>query len=129
MSEWFPASELAKLDSMPDTVQGVLLRAKKEGWTSRPRKGRGGGKEFHISSLPPETQRALRQKSPVKELQVVDNAGKTPPKAPERNDQGLTPDELALIHKYRAMTPQQKVQAQTIIDVIAQPKVDDGTNP
>ena len=91
MSEWFPASELTRLDSMPDTVQGVLLRAKKKGWTSRPRKGRGGGKEFHISSLPPETQRALRQQSPVKELQAVDNAGKTPARSPRTQRSGPDP--------------------------------------
>ncbi len=54
--------------------------------------------------------------------------GKPPPEAPERNDQGLTPDELALIHKYRDMNPQQKVQAQTIIDVIAQPVIKETTN-
>ena len=46
---------------------GVIKRAQKENWQSRPRQGRGGGLEYHLSSLPLETQRALLiEHSPIK---------------------------------------------------------------
>jgi len=38
----------------------VLRLAKREGWQSRPRKGRGGGKEWLVASMPQETQIAIR---------------------------------------------------------------------
>ncbi len=61
--EWFSARELAGLSGLPGTVQGVISRAKKEAWTSRPRKGRGGGQEYHISSLPLATRQAIIAKA------------------------------------------------------------------
>lgn len=58
-NEWFAASRLIGMPGLPGTVQSVLARANKEGWRCRPRAGKGGGKEYHYSSLPNETQRAL----------------------------------------------------------------------
>ncbi len=57
--EWHSAKELAGLEGMPGTPQNVKSRAKREEWQSRPRKGRGGGNEYHISNLPTETQASL----------------------------------------------------------------------
>ncbi len=62
MKDYFCNLELAGLAGMPQTVSAVIRKAKKEHWQSRPRQGRGGGLEYHISSLPPETQLALKQK-------------------------------------------------------------------
>lgn len=42
------------------SVKGTLQRAQREGWQSRPRKGRGGGKEWLVSSMPEATQRAIQ---------------------------------------------------------------------
>lgn len=59
MREWYSAKELANLPGMPATHSAVVRRAKAEGWESRKRAGRGGGLEYKLSSLPPETQAAL----------------------------------------------------------------------
>ena len=58
-SEWFSAKCLLGLDGMSHAVQVINRKAQQESWKSRPRKAKGGGKEYHISSLPKETQRAL----------------------------------------------------------------------
>jgi len=60
MAEWFSAKELAGVDGMAGSVQGVIARAKREMWQSRKRSGQGGGKEYHIASLPDATQDALK---------------------------------------------------------------------
>ena len=62
MKKWYSARELAGLPGVPGTVQRVNKRAKREQWVSRPRKARGGGREYHLSSLPPETRAHLRGK-------------------------------------------------------------------
>jgi len=36
---------------IPATVQGLRIRATREGWTSRPRRGKGGGVEYCVQSL------------------------------------------------------------------------------
>ena len=59
--EWFTAGELAelKLPKTPTSESGVKRRAKRDAWQSRDRIGAGGGREYHISSLPKEAQDAL----------------------------------------------------------------------
>jgi hypothetical protein len=59
MKDWYSAKELAGIKGMPGTVQGVIMKARKENWQSRPRQGKGGGREYHISKLPDETRAAL----------------------------------------------------------------------
>ncbi|PIA70946.1 transposase [Ectopseudomonas toyotomiensis] len=59
MRKWFAAGELAGQPGMPSTVQGVNLRAKREGWEAQLRLGRGGGQEYNFAMLPAETQAAL----------------------------------------------------------------------
>ena len=61
MDEWFSIQELMGLPGLPARVSGIRRKAEREGWKCRDRKGRGGGKEYHISSLPPETQDFLKQ--------------------------------------------------------------------
>lgn len=56
---WYCAAELAGLPSLPATHSAVLRQAKRCGWQSRARAGRGGGQEYSFSSLPPVTQAAL----------------------------------------------------------------------
>jgi len=127
MNDWFSSKELAGLTGMAGTPQNVTARAKREDWQFRARHAQGGGKEYHISSLPLETQAALRQKAsdkPERAFSVVEVKGERISEAEERaQNSGLTRDELALLQKYRQMDQQQKIQAQTIVDVIAQPKV------
>lgn len=44
------------------TVVSVLRRAEKEHWQFRPRKGRGGGKEWLLASMPQATQEATHSR-------------------------------------------------------------------
>lgn len=60
MREWYAASELAGLPGAPATVSGVIRAARRGGWQSRKRAGRGGGYEYHLSSLPEATQAYLK---------------------------------------------------------------------
>lgn len=59
--EWFTAKELADraLDGLPATERGIQLRADREGWRSRERTGKGGGREYHVSALPEAARTAL----------------------------------------------------------------------
>ncbi len=59
MKEWFSTSTLAGVAGLPSSVMGVLKKSQKEAWKSQPRSGRGGGNEYHVSSLPVTTQAAL----------------------------------------------------------------------
>lgn len=56
---WAAASELAELPGLPGTVQGINDRARRRSWLRRPRRGRGGGYEYHISNLPEAARVAL----------------------------------------------------------------------
>lgn len=64
MKEWFTTKELAELNlqSLPNTPRGILKKAKKEEWKSRPRKATGGGLEYHISNLDEDIQVNLIEK-------------------------------------------------------------------
>ena len=59
MKAWYSARELAGLPGMPGTERGIHKRAKRANWPSRPRKARGGGREYAFEALPPETQAAI----------------------------------------------------------------------
>jgi hypothetical protein len=45
---------------MPTTERGVRIRAERAAWRRRRRAGRGGGYEYHVSSLPDTARAALR---------------------------------------------------------------------
>ena len=71
MKEWFTPAEIAALalPSMPTTLRGINMIAKREGWLeqrnasgaslSRRRGGRGGGWEYHYSLFPTMAQTRL----------------------------------------------------------------------
>ena len=66
--KYLTAAQIAemKLSAMPTTERAIQLMAKREGWESRPRSGKGGGVEYPVSALPKAAQttlatRALRQ--------------------------------------------------------------------
>lgn len=66
-SEWFTARELALmgLPGLPTTESGIIRLAKREGWTSRKRSGKGGGAEYALTSLPDATRKALAASVPA----------------------------------------------------------------
>lgn len=58
LKEAYTAQAIASLLDRP--VQSISRTAKNQGWQSRPRSGRGGGKEWLLSSMPEETRVAIR---------------------------------------------------------------------
>lgn len=64
-SDWLTAADLAalRLPKLPVSERGIQLAAKRDNWApSRKRAGRGGGQEYHISSLPEPARVALAAK-------------------------------------------------------------------
>lgn len=66
MVEWLTAQALAQagLPALPTTKRRIIDRANAEGWRSRPRQGRGGGREYHVDSLPAAARVALLESAP-----------------------------------------------------------------
>ena len=64
MKDWLTASELAglALPGLPKTEHAFQIAAKREGWQWRRRSGRGGGWEYHASSLPKTARDALAER-------------------------------------------------------------------
>jgi putative transposase len=72
--DWFTAAELAELalPGLPADKRSINRRAQDDRWTTRrdgkggalvrPRTGRGGGVEFHVSLLPPEARLELARR-------------------------------------------------------------------
>lgn len=48
-----------ELPGLPSKRSSISKRASRKNWESRPREGRGGGNEFHISALPEEARQAI----------------------------------------------------------------------
>lgn len=59
LKEFYTTREVAELLGL-STMRSVFLRAEREHWQARERAGRGGGKEWLVSSMPEETRMALR---------------------------------------------------------------------
>ena len=58
---WITTQDLVGLPAMPKTTQGINFRAKQENWQRRRKEGvKGNVFEYHLHSLPPETQKQLR---------------------------------------------------------------------
>lgn len=59
----YTAQELAdfNLSGLPKTRPGIVDRAKKGGWETRLRSGRGGGVEYDIDSLPATVKEEIRE--------------------------------------------------------------------
>ena len=60
MKEIYTTQEIAVL--WGTSQMAVLRRAKREGWQSRPRAGRGGGNEWFVASMPESTRLAIAAK-------------------------------------------------------------------
>lgn len=59
MKPHYTAKELAGLPGMPGTDRAIRDLADRENWPSQKRPGRGGGREYAVTALPPETQQYL----------------------------------------------------------------------
>jgi hypothetical protein len=59
--EWFSTNELAGIDGLPSTKQGINQKARREQWATRKRSGvQGKAVEYHIDSLPSRAQDVLK---------------------------------------------------------------------
>jgi transposase InsO family protein len=67
MKEWVTAKEIAgAAEDVANTHSGVVRQAKREGWRTDKRQGRGGGRVYHLDSLPAKARAALvRQHGPA----------------------------------------------------------------
>ncbi|HGN0869511.1 Mu DNA-binding protein [Providencia alcalifaciens] len=62
---WFTAKELAGLEGLPSSPQGINLMARREGWKSRRKRGvQGKAVEYYMESLPSEIQGQLSLHEP-----------------------------------------------------------------
>lgn len=62
---WFTAKELAGLEGLPTSPQGINLMARREGWKNRRKRGvQGKAVEYHLESLPGEIQSQLSLSEP-----------------------------------------------------------------
>ncbi len=61
MKSFYTAKELAGLDGMPGTERGVRKMADRDNWPYQSRAGKGGGREYAISSLPEATKDHLHR--------------------------------------------------------------------
>ncbi|MCM0018537.1 MAG: DDE-type integrase/transposase/recombinase [Tagaea sp.] len=61
MSMWLTAREIAAshLPGLPASKRRINARAAAESWPSRPREGRGGGREYPLDALPAEARAEL----------------------------------------------------------------------
>lgn len=57
MKDAYTTNEIA--DAFEVSVKNAIKRARREGWQSRPRAGRGGGHEWLVSSMPEKTRLTL----------------------------------------------------------------------
>lgn len=60
VKEAYTTQEIARIWSVDAST--VIRRAKREGWQSRPRAGRGGGNEWFVASMPESTRLAIAAK-------------------------------------------------------------------
>ncbi len=104
IKEWFTPNELEdlKLSDLPSSRMAIANKAKKEKWKSRPRQGRGGGKEYHISALP-ETARVELARRNMKE-QIV----------------ALKNSELKIIASMNGLNQKQKTKAEARLVLVRQ---------
>lgn len=68
MKEWYSASDLAGLPGLPHSERRVRTKSERDGWKTQERQARGGGREYHIRSLPNSTQVHLTSRHALSEI-------------------------------------------------------------
>ncbi|MDX3890563.1 transposase domain-containing protein [Pasteurella multocida] len=79
MKEWFLSKDIAGISGLPSSPNSVTRLATQKGWTKRQVQGaRGVTFEYHISSLPPETQQQIKLKAALAALPQKEVVEKKP---------------------------------------------------
>ena len=61
MKEWFSIQEIIGFKGLPSSDRGIMKKAEREQWQKRQKDGvKGKAYEYHLHSLPPETQQQLK---------------------------------------------------------------------
>ena len=103
---WMTAREIADLDliNAPSTESGVVRLAKREGWNgstlSRPRSGRGGGREYHVSLLNDDAIAEIRR---IKRDLLVEGKGREVAAAADAERRAAVPSAKSLNARQRAI--------------------------
>lgn len=108
--EWFTAAELAGLPGLPGTDRRTRAMADRQGWAGRKRQARGGGQEYHLSSLPAETQSVL--------LLSGEHSAASPPADPEPGSDKSHYDKQSLWANWERKTQKQREKSQQRVLVI-----------
>jgi phage repressor protein C with HTH and peptisase S24 domain len=78
-NKWFTAEYLKGLPGLPKAASSISRRATKEGWEKRQKSGvKGVTYEYHMSSLPDETRKALAaidNETPLSQFKVSESGG------------------------------------------------------
>ncbi|EAX1816370.1 DNA-binding protein [Salmonella enterica] len=61
INQWMTPKQIAELDGMPGTIQGVHKRAKKEGWPKRSQEGRRGPGVEYIPVIPAMQETSIEE--------------------------------------------------------------------
>lgn len=107
MTHWITATELAGMAGMPGTDRAIRIRAQKEQWQSRPR-AKGKGVEYHIDSLPAETQTAVR----ISVGKKAANAARAALPA--------TVDKTESLARYQRLKPHQRRKVDAIVTLLTE---------
>lgn len=115
MTDWFSTQELAGVAGLPGTIPGLLKKANSEAWLARP-KAVGKGNEYHISSLPADSQRALRISQAKKAAGAKTNPVLADADAFEFAQQQTREQAL---NRYKKLSANQKKKVDAILAVLA----------
>lgn len=105
-NEWFSAAQLAGLPGLPKNERNIRMLAERNDWQSRKR-ATGKGLEYHLSSLPEETQRALRQAQGKPTRQAQDAQG--PLTSVSETAPALTPSHTSVSEAAKVIAAGQRV--------------------
>jgi len=62
MREWYTSSELVGLDGMPNSLEGISQKSRRNSWLRRKASGQGRAMEYHISNFHVDVKKQLIEK-------------------------------------------------------------------
>ncbi len=113
--EWYTPAALAGMPDMPSTERRIRARAERLGWQRRKRQ-RGKGWEYHISSLPPQTQATILAKTSTPTGLLPSGAGFSSAAKPAEVSSPANRDELWA--RFERKSNKQKARARKTLAAI-----------
>ncbi|MEL7290448.1 MAG: S24 family peptidase [Pseudomonadota bacterium] len=122
MREWFVSSELLGLDGMPNTIEGISQKSRRNKWLRRKASGNGRSYEYHISNFHNDVKRQLIEKyvTDPKEAEVLYNLPRQEPYLQPADPKSFfTKKELGNVSKVLPMTEVKEWYELPVFDVHA----------